>query len=90
MAHQNPTCWLELLPIILLGLSAAVKEDLACCPAQLVYGTSLRLPAKLATPLHPTAAPPKIETYVERLQNIFREIRPIPTWAKATTKPFIS
>ncbi|GFV23051.1 transposable element Tcb2 transposase [Trichonephila clavipes] len=36
--------WTEILPIILLGLRASLKEDILCTPAELVFGTTIRLP----------------------------------------------
>ena len=35
------------LPMALLGICTALKEDLHCTAAELVYGTTLRLPAEL-------------------------------------------
>ncbi|GFU60411.1 RT_RNaseH domain-containing protein [Trichonephila clavipes] len=39
--------WTEVLPIILLGLRASLKEDILCTPAELVFGTTIRLPGEL-------------------------------------------
>ena len=36
--------WQEELPLILLGIRTATKEDLGCTSAELVYGKTLRLP----------------------------------------------
>ncbi|GFT27121.1 transposon Tf2-6 polyprotein [Trichonephila clavipes] len=33
--------WTEVLPIILLGLQASLKEDILCTPAELVFGTTI-------------------------------------------------
>ena len=41
LAHNN---WVEELPIVLLGIRATLKEDLACTAAEMVYGTTLCLP----------------------------------------------
>nr|CUU98826.1 hypothetical transcript [Hymenolepis microstoma] len=38
---------MERLLIILLTLRSTVKEDLGCCPAELVLGTPLRLPGEM-------------------------------------------
>ena len=38
--------WVDLLPLVLLGLRTAPKEDLNCSSAELVYGTTLRLPGE--------------------------------------------
>ncbi|XP_055929760.1 uncharacterized protein LOC129960375 [Argiope bruennichi] len=47
-AHNNRK-WTEILPIVLLGLRSALKEDINAPCAQLVYGTTLRLPSDLVT-----------------------------------------
>ena len=39
--------WTEHLPLILLGIRNTVKEDLGCTPADLVFGTTLRLPGEM-------------------------------------------
>lgn len=39
--------WMEQLPIVLLGMRAALKEDIGCSSAELVFGTLLRLPGEL-------------------------------------------
>ncbi|GFT36407.1 retrovirus-related Pol polyprotein from transposon 17.6 [Trichonephila clavipes] len=47
--------WTEVLPIILLGLRASLKEDILCTPAELVFGTTIRLPGEIKRPvfIHP-------------------------------------
>ena len=69
--------WTELLPLILLRLRTTFKQDLQCTPAQLVYGTTLRLlgqffissPATM--PLDPTL-------YADRLSSYMHQLRPVP------------
>lgn len=41
--HQNEK-WVDILPFVLLGLRSSYKEDLKATTAEMVYGTSLRLP----------------------------------------------
>ena len=38
--------WMDELPLVLLGLRSAPKEDLGCSPSELVYGTTIRLPGE--------------------------------------------
>ena len=38
--------WAEILPIILLEIRTAIKENLKAGPAELVYGTTIRLPGE--------------------------------------------
>ena len=45
-AHGASTHWVEALPLVLLSIRTAVKSDLQCSVAKLVYGTTLRLPGE--------------------------------------------
>ncbi|XP_012244494.1 uncharacterized protein K02A2.6-like [Bombus impatiens] len=38
--------WVEILPIVLLGIRTAIKEGLDATAAEMVYGTGIRLPAE--------------------------------------------
>ncbi|GBN24462.1 Retrovirus-related Pol polyprotein from transposon opus [Araneus ventricosus] len=40
------TKWTESIPVVLLGLRTALKEDQQCTSAKLVYGSTLKLPAE--------------------------------------------
>lgn len=46
MCHRNAN-WADVLPIVLLGLRSTFKEDIGATPAELVFGTTLRLPADI-------------------------------------------
>lgn len=39
----NPD-WANKLPLDMLGLITTIEQDVECCPAELVYETTLRLP----------------------------------------------
>lgn len=49
-----PRDWFDNLPIVLLGIRSAVKEDLGCCSAELCYGTVLRVPGEFYRPVQPS------------------------------------
>ena len=42
--------WVEILPIVSLGIRTAFKEDLNATAAEMVYGTGIRLPAEFFVP----------------------------------------
>jgi cleavage and polyadenylation specificity factor subunit 1 len=42
--------WVDELPIIMLGIRAMPKEDIGGSPAELVYGTNIRLPGEFFEP----------------------------------------
>ncbi|GBL79678.1 Uncharacterized protein K02A2.6, partial [Araneus ventricosus] len=73
-AH-NHIKWTEMLPIVLLGLRSALKEDINATCAQLVYGTTLRLPSDLVTSdsINQTINP----TYVTSLIQTMRSLNPV-------------
>ena len=45
-SQPNPTHWSDSIPLVLLGICTALKEDIQCSVAELVYGTTLRLPGE--------------------------------------------
>ncbi|GFV15032.1 transposon Tf2-6 polyprotein [Trichonephila clavipes] len=48
ITHED-TGWTDILPIVLLGLRSAMKNDLKATSSQLVYGITLRLPSDLTS-----------------------------------------
>ena len=48
MAHESPNPWTITLPAVLLGARSAVKELLGRSAAEIVYGTTLRLPGEFS------------------------------------------
>lgn len=69
--------WSEDLPIVLLGLRCAMKVDLGCTPAELVYGQNLCLPGDMIGDIpDPDITPDK---FVDQLREKFRQLRPTAT-----------
>ena len=76
-AQPDSTRWIDLLPLILLGLRTTIKTDLGCSPAQLVYGSTLRLPGQFISPTFDvTALDPSV--FVDRLQSFMQQLKPTP------------
>ena len=75
-ASPDATKWTEHLPIILLGIRNTVKVDLNCTPAQLVYGTPLRLPGQFfsSSSTTPDLAP---SSYADHLQLAMLTLKPV-------------
>ncbi|GBO37915.1 hypothetical protein AVEN_249290-1 [Araneus ventricosus] len=73
---QALTChqadWLDALPLVLLGIRTVLREDLNASAAELVYGSSLRLPGQLYEEKRIDQCP----DYVARLQRLFRAVSP--------------
>lgn len=78
-ACADPTNWSAHLPLILLGLRTATKEDLKCSPAELVYGRTLNLPGDFFNRPGLSVSPNDL---VIDLRERMRNILPSPTREK--------
>ena len=43
--EYDPNC-IDMLPVVMLGMRVAVKQDLHCSAAEMVFGEALRLPGE--------------------------------------------
>ena len=72
---MSSTNWTESLPMVLLGIRTAVKEDIHYTAAELVYGTTLRLPGQFfsasSSDIDPTS-------YVQRLKSTMQQLHAPP------------
>nr|CDS28529.2 gag pol polyprotein [Hymenolepis microstoma] len=77
IATSSNLNWAERLPIILLSLRTMVKEDLGCCPAELVFGTTIRLPGEMFVHSQDrTLTDPA--SHCAQLKEHFRSVLPTP------------
>src|SRR5215472_14727892 len=85
MCHAEEQ-WTEALPLVLLGLRTAFKEDLQSSTAELVYGEPLRIPGELLVP-----ATPKVEasTFIQQLRHHMDQLRPTPAARHASPGTFV-
>ena len=75
-AQPKSDDWMLSLPLILLGIRTALKQDISSTAAELVYGTTLRLPGEFFTP-SPTTSLPDPSDFSNKLKAHFRHITPI-------------
>ncbi|CAI2733638.1 unnamed protein product [Schistosoma spindalis] len=75
-AHENDNYY-ETLPLVLLGIRTSLKADIQCSAAELVYGTTLRLPGEFFTPRSSNDFGKS--DYVHRLSAIMRTLSPVST-----------
>lgn len=85
MCHNNSE-WFDVLPTVLLGLRTSIKEDIGATAAELVYGTTLRIPGEffICEDMEPE---PKM--FVEKFREHIRKIRPTPTAHHEKRKVFV-
>lgn len=86
VCHENQS-WTEALPLVLLGLRSALKDDIHASPAELVYGETIRLPGDF---FH-ESAPETIDLtdFITRLRKVMYEIKPVPATRHCDKKVFI-
>ena len=87
-AQPQPDHWVDAMPLVLLGVRTALKADLQCTAAELVYGTSLRLPGEFFSPCKdPTTNP---ASYVQKLKSTMETLRAVPTRPSSRPHPYVS
>ena len=67
MTHESPNPGTTTLPAVLLGLRAAVKELLGKSAAEMIYGTTLRLPGEF-TQKYTVDAHTDLDNYSDKLR----------------------
>lgn len=68
--------WTESLPLVLLGIRSAFKEDIQASSAELLYGEPLRLPGELLHPSENTCT--DLTDFMARLRSIAQKMQPQP------------
>ena len=77
--------WADSLPLTLLGIRTALKEDLQHSSAELVYGTTLRLPGELLAS-QPALTPCSVQDFATSLKESLASLRPVqPRTSTAAT-----
>ncbi|XP_058128537.1 uncharacterized protein LOC131292816 [Anopheles ziemanni] len=85
---KDTTRWSEHLPLILLGLRTTFKSDIQASPAELVYGTTLRIPAEFLVEESRSAAADQSD-FARTLREGMSHIRPPNTSWHADNPTFI-
>lgn len=84
---NNNLQWTKTLPMILLGLRTAYKEDIKASSAELVYGEVLRLPGEFfKITLDNNTLPSEVFT---NLRQNFENLKSVPTSNNSIQKPFV-
>ncbi|GBM86280.1 Transposon Tf2-8 polyprotein [Araneus ventricosus] len=80
------TKWTESIPVVLLGLRTALKEDLQCTSAELVYGSTLKLPAEFFETPSLNVEP---HQFLKNLRNVMDQLKPVSTASHDRQKVFV-
>ena len=76
-ARTTSPHWMEHLPFTLLGLRTTWRKEPGCSPAELVYGSTLRIPREFIDPT-PTLSLQPSTTFLRDLQKSMHETLPPP------------
>ena len=88
-ACHNPIIWTDSLPLILLGIRTTLKEDLHCTAAELVYGTTLRLPGQYFDDSTNNPDNLSLPNYVSELKSIMQHLKAIPPRATHNRQTYV-
>ena len=78
MAHESPNPWTITLPAVLFGVRSTVKERLGRSAAEMICGTTLRLPGEF-TKQYTVDANTDLENYSDKLRVAMSRLRLCPT-----------
>lgn len=87
MCHGE--AWIKTLPLVLLGMRSAFKEDLGATVSELVYGETLRLPGELVVMAPNSDDRGNVADFVSQLRQHMSNIRPVPASRHSQPKTFI-
>ena len=87
-ARTTDPYWMDHLPMVLLGIRTAWREDPDCSPAELVYGSTLRLPGEFVKPTPPRELQPS-SAFLRHLQKSMQDALPPPVKYHSTPKPYL-
>ena len=75
--HLKKSTWAEALHLVMLSIRTSLKLDLGCSSAELVYGTTLRIPGAVFVATEVTQLP-NPTNYVQTLKYFMNSLQPVP------------
>lgn len=85
MCHARDE-WTRVLPTVLMGLRSHVRSDVTASPAEMLFGTTLRLPGEFFLPDNDAPDP---NVFLEEFKKHMRKARPIPVIHNCKTRAFM-
>lgn len=82
--HQNVQ-WTRVLPTVLLGLRSSFKQDLQATPAELTYGSNIRLPSEFFDREEVSNS----SEFVQQLREQMRSMKPVTPKRHGTGSTFV-
>lgn len=82
----HKTTWSDALPIVLMGLRASHKEDIESTPAEMLYGTTIKLPGEF---FNSGGNDYLASEFVKDLRRTMEQLRPVPAASHNNDKVFV-
>lgn len=82
----NTNNWVDVLPTVLLGLRTTWKNDIQATAAEMIFGSTLRIPGEFFIESDQSIAE---NDFVNELKQTMNNIRPVPTANHSTSNIFI-
>ncbi|XP_066260989.1 uncharacterized protein [Euwallacea similis] len=79
--------WTEVLLTILLGLHATLRDEIGVSPAEMLYGTLLRLPGEFFEAVQLNTDP---TSFVSKLKQKMQLLQPVPPTDHSRRKIFVA
>ncbi|GFY39514.1 integrase catalytic domain-containing protein [Trichonephila inaurata madagascariensis] len=83
-AHSTPR-WTQVLPFVFLGLRSVIKLDINATAAEMVYGTTIRLPSDFFQ----DTGTNNVSEFVQQLKQTMHNIKPVPTSSQGRKTVFV-
>lgn len=87
MSRGNTESWITELPTVLMGLRASLRDDTEISAAELVYGSTLKLPGDFFEPSKPTIF--EKDLFLQNLRKHLRELSAVPRRPHRQQKIFV-
>uniref|UniRef100_A0ABD2W2S8 Integrase catalytic domain-containing protein n=1 Tax=Trichogramma kaykai TaxID=54128 RepID=A0ABD2W2S8_9HYME len=86
IAFESSESWTRILPLVMLGLRTRIRSDIDASLAEVLFGSSLRLPGEFFSDQN---AENDRQFFTKELRQFMRNVRPIPATTHSNFKPFV-
>ena len=85
--QDTPLSWADNLPMVMLGIRSALKEDLGCCAAEMVFGMPLRVPGQFFD--IPPVQIPDPTSFADALRITMEKLKPVQPRHPTNNRNFV-
>uniref|UniRef100_A0ABD2WEF1 Integrase catalytic domain-containing protein n=2 Tax=Trichogramma kaykai TaxID=54128 RepID=A0ABD2WEF1_9HYME len=86
MCFEGEKEWTKALPLVMLGLRTRIRSDIDASPAEIMYGSTLRLPGEFFSDKDTEH---DLHFFTEEVRAFLKSIKPVLATSHNQAKPFI-